>query len=218
MKVVIFGATGMVGGEVLDRCLNSSDIENVVAIGRRPTDTRHPKLRQIRHLDFLDFSSLSDELSDIELCFYCVGVYQGSVSKSQFLEITVDYLQALLSTLEKVNSKIGFHLFSAQGADRRGKSPFLFTRAKGQAENLLSDSGIERWCIYRPGYINPSTAPRTFMMSNRIYKLLYLLFPMLGIDAPDLAKVMVNAALKGETGIMFKNRDIRAAAKLNSPS
>ena len=95
MKVVIFGATGMVGGEVLTQCLANDEINTVLSVGRRNSGVVHPKLKEVVHGNFLDFTALEDELADVDVVYYCLGVYQAQVSKAQFWEITVDYLGAL---------------------------------------------------------------------------------------------------------------------------
>ena len=91
MKALILGATGMVGSQVLKQCLDNDAIRQVVSIGRRQAGIDHPMLKEIIHENFLDFSTLADELQQIDICYYCLGVYQSKVSKEKFWEITVDY-------------------------------------------------------------------------------------------------------------------------------
>ena len=213
MKAVIFGATGMVGSEVLRQCLNNNQIESVMTIGRRPTGIAHKKLQEIEHENFLDYSALSEALVDTDIYFYCLGVYQAKVNKNQFWQITVDYLNALLVTLEQVEKDITFCLFSAQGADPNEKSPFLFAKAKGRAEKRLIDSPLKTKYIFRPGYIAPGEKSPKKMASMMFFKPIYKLLPCIGIDAPDLAKVMVKIALGGYDKTVLENGHIRAIAK-----
>lgn len=155
MKVVIFGATGMVGSEVLHECFVCDQFHQVITVGRHVSGLGHAKLTEIEHKDFHNYSSLESELSDPDICFYCLGVYQGQVSKELFWEITVDYLTALIHTLEQVNREITFCLFSAQGADPSERSMMRFAKAKGRAEKRLLESQIEKAYIFRPGFIMP---------------------------------------------------------------
>ena len=134
MKAIIFGATGMVGGEVLHLCLKNNQIESVITVGRRTTGISHNKLREIEHKNFLDFSSLAVEWADVDICFYCLGVYQTQVNKEQFWEITVDYQVALVDAIEKVDKEVTFCLLSAQGADPTENSAIRFAKAKGRDE------------------------------------------------------------------------------------
>jgi uncharacterized protein YbjT (DUF2867 family) len=155
MDALIFGATGMVGTEVLHQCLDSDQIDKVVTIGRHATGVVHPELVEIEHQNFLDFSSIETELTQTDICFYCLGDYQNQVAADVFWQITVGYLEALIYALEKANKELTFCLFSAQGADQTEKSPFRFAKAKGRAEKILLESGAPQKYIFRPGYIKP---------------------------------------------------------------
>jgi uncharacterized protein YbjT (DUF2867 family) len=210
MKAVIFGATGMVGGEVLEQCLADDKIESILTIGRRISGADHPKLREIEHSNFLDFSALQSELSDADVCFYCLGVYQAQVSKDQFWEITVDYLDALVRAFERVNNNnVRFCLFSAQGASTSERSPIRFANAKGRAENVLRKSKLAAKYIFRPGYIMPGPRSSNVTLSAKLFEPIYRLFPMIGIDAPELARVMVDVGINQHEKTVFENRDIR---------
>ena len=209
MKAIIFGGTGMVGSEVLGHCLNRSDITQVVTIGRNKTGSSHPKLKEVEHSNFLDFSPLEDELSDADICYYCIGVYQGQVSKSVFWQVTVDYLNALLLNLEKSNPDIKFCLFSSQGANQKETSLILFANAKGRAEAMLTKSHLRSKYIFRPGYIAPSRASTVQSLSAKFFYPFYKLLPFIGIDAHELAKVMVSIGLTGGEDKIFENSEMR---------
>lgn len=213
MNAIIFGATGMVGIEVLHRCLGLEQIQQVVTIGRHVTGVEHPRLREVEHLNFTDYAALEPVLSQADICFYCLGVYQGKVSTEQFWQITVDYLSALIATLERTRKEITFCLFSAQGADPDEKSRFLFANAKGRAEKRLLKSGIRQCYIFRPGYIDPGRKSARSRIPVWVARPFYKLFPAIGIDAPELAKVMVHVGLNGSDRQVFENRDLRLLAK-----
>lgn len=140
----------MVGSETLNYCLKQDRFNNVLVFGRSSTNVTHPKLNGIELKSFFDISLFEKEFSKIDICFYCLGVYQGQVSKEKFREITVDYLDALLTTLERVNPEITFCLFSAQGADPEEKKPFLFSKLKGRAEKRLLNSTIQKNIFFDP--------------------------------------------------------------------
>ena len=209
MDVLILGATGMVGGEVLAQCLGDDRIHSVLTVGRRRCGFDHPKLREIEHSDFLDYSALEDELASVDGCFYCLGVYQAHVSKAQFWHVTVDYLEALVRTLERVNKDVRFCLFSAQGASTSERSPLRFAKAKGRAENILFASGISERYAFRPGYILPGPQNQNTTLSAKLIAPLYRLFPVLGIDAPDLARAMIDVGINRNKRTIFENRDLR---------
>lgn len=209
-NVLIFGATGMVGSEVLAQCLAEESIDTVLTIGRRTAGVQHAKLREIEHDDFLDFSTLDTELSRMDLCIYCLGVYQAQVSKDQFWEITVAYLSALIDAFERSNRAVRFCLFSAQGASTSEKSPFRFAKAKGRAENILMASALSETHAFRPGFIMPGPSRKNATLSARLFEPIYRLFPGIGIDAPRLARVMIDVGIKGHDKVIFENRDLRA--------
>lgn len=213
MNVIIFGATGMVGTEVLHQCLQTDQVRKVLTVGRHITGVNHPKLQEIEHQDFRDYSALAPKWSESDVCFYCLGVYQNQVSAELFWEITVDYLSALLGTLAPTNQKITFCLFSSMGADPTGKNPFRFAKAKGRAEQILSESPFRTWYVFRPGYINPGRTPSRAGFSGWVAQPIYKLFPSIGIDAFDLAKVMVKVGLEGSEKRVLENKDMRILAQ-----
>src|SRR5580698_6318584 len=88
MRVVLFGATGMVGQGVLRECLLDPDVESVVSIGRGLTRQQHPKLRELQHNDFLDFPALEDQLWGFDGCFFCLGVSSAGITEEQYERIT----------------------------------------------------------------------------------------------------------------------------------
>jgi uncharacterized protein YbjT (DUF2867 family) len=216
LRVCLLGATGMVGSEVLTQCLNDDRVASILVIGRRSVGVQHDKITEIELENFLDFSSVEDKLADINVCIYCLGVYQAQVSKQQFWEITVDYLNALIKTLVKINYEVRFCLFSAQGASPSGKSPIRFAKAKGRAENILMASRLSEKYIFRPGFIMPGPERKSPSLGERLFRPIYRLFPVFGIDAPDLATVMLKVGINGDQKTIFENRDLRRYDKVES--
>jgi uncharacterized protein YbjT (DUF2867 family) len=208
-KAVVFGATGMVGSEVLELCLRSHEIENVTTIGRRKTGLEQAKLLEIEHNDFLDYSSIERNLSGLDTCFYCLGVYQAQVSKEKFWEITVDYLDALIKMLEQTSPEVRFCLFSAQGASQSERSLMRFANAKGRAENIVLGSELAEKFIFRPGYIKPGPKQKKLTGSAKAFEPIYRLFPAIGVDANVLAKAIVEVGMHGYEKTILENRDLR---------
>lgn len=216
-KVILTGATGMVGGCALRSCLENSDISRVTTIGRQITGIKHPKLREIQHENFLDFSSVSDELRDQDVALFCLGVYTGAVPDDVFREITVDYTVAFASALHNESPQVSFCFLSGQGADQTEKSRAAFARYKGAAEKALIDIGFANLHIFRPGYIYPVTPRKEPNVFYRIFRGLYpmirLVYPNICVPSEDLARAMVHAGLYG-TGEhkdpILENKHIRA--------
>lgn len=213
MNALLFGATGMVGIEVLHACLVEPRIARVVSVSRRSTEVSHPKLQEVMHRDFNNFDPLIEVLKECEILFYCLGVYQGRVPEQEFYDITCGYLDRLLRALESIPRQPVFCLHSAVGADPTEQSRVLFARAKGRAERLLTESSIRDYYIFRPGYIAPGRRSGRSRIPDWLALPVYRLIPTIGIDAVDLASVMLRVGLEKGPKRLFLNREIREAVR-----
>ena len=209
MKLLIFGATGMVGSEVLTAALNDSRITSAISIGRRETGQTHPKLKEIVHGDFLNYGAIADVLADADACVFCLATYQSKVSKAAYEEITIDYPTALIHQLEEINPSIRFCLFSAAGADPSGKSAASFARIKGRTELALTQSKLTHRHIFRPGLIVPGPSRRAWYWPAGLLEVLFRLLPGAGLDAADLGRAMVDIAVTGDAPELLENSAIR---------
>jgi len=216
-RLVIVGASGMVGGYALRYALDHPDVGRVTAIGRRKLGISHPKLDEVQHRDFADCSALVETLSGQHAAIFCLGTYTGSVSDAELRTITVDYTIEFARVLRGGSPDAAFSFLSGNGADPTGRSRMAFARYKGEAENALLAAGFPHVYIFRPAYIYP-VQPRkeptfSYRLLRAIYPALRLLFPNQVIPADDLAHAMVDVAVR-ETpevgGLVFENRDIRA--------
>ena len=218
-NILITGATGMVGSEVLELLLNDKTVGKVISIGRRKIGNKIHKLEEIVHTDFLDFSGLASKLTNIDICFYCLGVYQNQVTKEEFFKITCHYQKALTNVLQLSSPNARFVLFGATGADTTEKSRVTFSKAKGIAENLLNETIFPKKFIFRPGYIHPSGKRKpeglAYKLVLPIAGLFYKLFSAVGISSADLAKVMVNVGLnpQSESRVFEANEIKKLSAK-----
>ena len=216
-RVVIVGATGMVGGYALRHALAHPGIGLVTTIGRRAVGVSHPKLTEVMHRDFADCSALAGVLSEQDAAIFCLGAYTGVVSREELRRITADYTIEFARVLRGSSPKAAFSFLSGAGADTTGRSRAAFARFKGEAEKALLAMGFPRLYIFRPAYIYP-VEPRKepnlgYRLLRGIYPILRRLLPNQVIPADDLAKVMVDVVLRG-TGerqeAVLENRDIRA--------
>lgn len=218
-KAVVIGTTGMIGGLALRYLLDSSAVDAVLSVGRRPVSLDHPKLTQVNHTDFSDCSPIEDHLADVDLALFCLGAYTGAVPDAEFKIITVDYVVGFAEALHRVSPRAAFGLLSGQGADQTEKSRVSFARYKGMAENALTAMGFSRVHIFRPGYIYPVTPRDEPNLSYRVFRLLWpvlrTVLPNAGVSSEDLARVMVEVGLNGAPGHdspVLENRDIRTQA------
>lgn len=213
-NVIITGSSGMVGSMVLKKCLNRKDVNKVTIITRRKSGIKHPKLVEVIHDNFLDFSSINKFLKNQDVCIYCIGVYTGQVPNDEFTKITVDYTKAFAQELKVNNDKITFCFLSGQGADTKEKSKMIFARDKGKAENILLSLNFDKTYIFRPGYIYPTISRKepnfAYILTKILYKpILSKIYPNIGITSERLAEVMVDACLMEKGKIIFENNDIR---------
>jgi len=216
-RLVVVGATGMVGGYALRYALDHPDVGRVTAIGRRKLGISHPKLDEVLHRDFADCSPLVGTLSGQHAVIFCLGTYTGSVSDAELRTITVDYTVEFARVLRGSSPDAAFSFLSGNGADPTGRSRMAFARYKGQAEKALLAAGFPHVYIFRPAYIYPVEPRQEPNFSYRLLRVIYpafrLLFPNQAIPADDLARAMVDVAVREtpETGgVVFENRDIRA--------
>jgi uncharacterized protein YbjT (DUF2867 family) len=215
--LVIVGATGMVGGYALRYALDDSDVGTVTVIGRRTLGLSHPKLTEVLHPDFADCSALAEALSGQDAAIFCLGAYTGVVPDAEMRTITVDYTIEFARVLHGSSPEAAFSFLSGSGADPTGRSRMAFARYKGEAENALLAAGFSHVYLFRPAYIYPVEPRKEPNVSYRVLRSIYpafrLLFPNQVIRADDLARVMVDAAVRGtpqRLGPVFENRDIRA--------
>jgi uncharacterized protein YbjT (DUF2867 family) len=219
-QIVVVGASGMVGGYALRCALEHPFVKGVTVIVRKKLGISHPKLKQVVHPDFADCSALAGEVSGQNAAVFCLGTYTGAVSDKELRTITVDYTVEFARVLRSSSPDAAFSFLSGNGADPTGRSRMAFARYKGEAENALLATGFPRVYLFRPAYIYP-VEPRKepnfgYRLLRAIYPVFRLLFPNQVIRADDLARCMVDVAVRraGERGgFIFENRDIRAIAE-----
>jgi len=224
MRLAIVGATGMVGGYALRHALDLPAVERVTSISRRKTGISHPKLDEVLHRDFSDCSALAQALAGQDAAVFCLGTYTGSVTDVEMRTITVDYTVEFARVFRGSSPGVSFSFLSGSGADPTGRSRMAFARYKGEAEKALLGSGFPRLYIFRPAYIYP-VEPRkepnfSYLLLRSVYPVFQLLFPNQVIRADDLAKAMVDIAIRTGAGterVILENRDIRAMVDPGAP-
>ena len=215
-RLAIVGATGMVGGYALRYALDDPAVVRVTAIGRKKLGISHPKLKEVLHRDFADCSALAEPLSGQDAAVYCIGAYTGAVPDAVLRKITVDYTIEFARVLRGSSPDAAFSFLSGGGADPTGRSRIAYARFKGEAEQALLAVGFPCVYIFRPAYIYP-VEPRKepnfgYRLLRGIYPVFRVLFPNQVIRADDLARTMVDAAVRatGESRVqVLENRDIR---------
>lgn len=209
--VLITGASGMIGGMILDECLKSNKIGRVTTIGRKQLPA-HPKLTQIIPENMSEPTTYLKDVGRFDVCYYCIGVYTGQVPKDEFIKITVDMPVAFARALYNESPHCHFVLLSGDGADRTGKRSLLFAKQKGIAENELLKIGFPHVYCCRPGYIYPDSARKepnvAYAVIKKLYPLISFFYPLFGIRSGQLARAMFNIGLLDSAQNVFTHRDL----------
>ena len=207
----------MIGGRVLQLCLERPDVDRVTVLVRKPSGVAHPKLMELVHSDLLELSPVAERMAGQDVCFFCLGVYTGAVPPDEFRKITVDYTRSFATLLREKSPTAAFCFLSGEGADRTEKSGMMFARDKGAAENLLVALQFARLHVFRPGYIYPSQ-PRvepnwTYSLMRVLYKpVMSKVYPNGGVTSDELADAMVRVGFGGGAELLT-NREIRGVVK-----
>ena len=211
-NIILVGASGMIGSLVLDLCLAGNNVNRIISLVRKFSGKQHTKLTEVVVNDFTNYETHTSCFQDVQVVFYCLGVYSGAVPKDEFRKITVDYPVSFAKALHKESPTAVFCLLSGQGADRTEKSSIMFARDKGAAENQLAEMGFSSFYAFRPSYIYPVEPRNEPNFSYRLMRKLYPLIKMLGknfsIQSTELANAMYTVGMKGSKQNVFENRDI----------
>lgn len=201
IKAIITGTTGMVGEGVLHECLLHPDVESVLVINRRPCNVKHPKLKEIIHSDFSDFSSIKEELTGYNAGFLCMGVSSIGLKEDEFHHLTYDLTMALARPLSKLNPEITLCYVSGAGTDSSEQGRIMWARVKGMTENHLIQLPVRQSYMFRPGYIQPTkglkNSYKVYKIMAPFYPLWKTLFPKHVSTLKEIGLAMINSVNKG---------------------
>lgn len=216
MKVILFGASGMVGQGVLRECLRDDGVSEVLVVGRTASGATHAKVRELVHADFLDWSAVEERLAGYDACFFCLGVSAAGMTAAEYTMVTHDYTLAVAEVLARRSPGSTFIYVSGQGTDVKGRS--MWARVKGRTEEDLRALPLKA-VMFRPGLIRPMHGIRS---KTRLYRATYLaLWPVSPLLAAAgamttterVGKAMLAVARGGAPRPHLGNRDIDALAK-----
>ena len=155
MKVIIFGATGMVGQGVLRECLVDPGVETVLSVARRPSGKQDAKFKEILHADFFDYAAIEPELAGYDACFFCLGVSSVGMEAERYRHLTYDLTMAAATTLAKLNPGMVFTYVTGRGTDSTEQGSLMWARVKGKTENDLLKLPFKAAYVFRPAGIQP---------------------------------------------------------------
>nr|NQU92608.1 epimerase [Bacteroidota bacterium] len=220
-KVIITGATGMVGKGILLECLDHRDISEVLIIVRNPINMDHPKLKELIQKDFSDFSKVKDQLKGYDACFYSLGISAAGLNEQQYKRISYDFTMALAKTLFEINPEMTFNYVSGQGTDSSEKGRMMWARVKGKTENDLLKLGFKQAYMFRPGVIIPL---RGIKSRTKSYQFMYNYFmwlviiikavaPNSVVNTTQIGMAMIHSTFKGYDKKVLKPVDIISFSK-----
>ena len=218
MKVILFGATGMVGQGVLRECLRDADVESVLVIGRSPTGQRHAKLREIIHDDFLDYSAIESELRGYDACFFCLGVSSVGMNEERYRHLTYDITLAAARTLARLNPQMAFVYVTGRGTDSSEKGSLMWARVKGRTENDLLKLPFRAAYMFRPAGIQPLHGIRSktawvqaiYLVAAPLLSLLNRVAPKYMTTTEQVGRAMIKVARDGFARPVLESEDINS--------
>ncbi|MGW2563848.1 NAD(P)H-binding protein [Streptomyces sp. NPDC001514] len=201
MKVVLFGASGMVGQGALRACLEDPEVTEVVAVVRRPLGRNAQKVREVVHADFTNLDPIAADLAEADACFYCLGVSAAGRSKTEYEKITYTYAVEAARVVAANSPHLTFVFVSGEGTDSTEQGRAFWARVKGQTENALMAMDMHTYA-FRPAWIQPVNGEISRTSWYRLlYRLMSVLYPLLRRVAPryvtsteHLGRAMIAAA------------------------
>jgi uncharacterized protein YbjT (DUF2867 family) len=217
LRIIITGATGMVGEGVLLECLEHPAVEQVLMVNRKPYPAKHPKLKECIVPDFLDLDGFTSQLTGYDACFYCAGVSSRGMSESEYSHITYDVTMHFAHKLASLDPRMTFDYVSGSLTDSTEKGRIMWARVKGKTENTLMKCGFQRVYNFRPGFMKPTRGQRNiksyYNFIGWLYPLLRALFPNQVCTMREVGLAMINSVLKGYAKQILEISDIKALAQ-----
>jgi uncharacterized protein YbjT (DUF2867 family) len=219
MKVILFGATGMIGQGVLRECLLDPGVETVLAVGRRATGRLEPKLRELTLPDLTDYSAVEAELTGYDACFFCLGVSSAGLSEPEYRRVTYDIALAAARTLVRLDPAMTFVFVSGAGADATGRGRVMWARVKGETENAVLALPFRASYVFRPAFIQPRHGIRSrtrlyqafYTVLGPLYPVWKALFPRHVTTTEQVGRAMLAVARRGAPQRVLESADIDAA-------
>jgi len=215
MKVIITGATGMVGEGVLLECLDNYAVKKVLMINRKPSGIKHPKLEELIVLDFMQLSRYADALQGYDACFYCAGVSSVGMNEIKYTYVTYDTTLAFARALSEINPNMVFNFVTGSHTDTSENGKVMWARVKGKTENDLMKLPFRGQYNFRPCFMKPFNGQQNIKPFFKIIIPLFpLLFPKKSLSLQDVGKAMINTVREGYPKQILEIEDIKILAEL----
>jgi uncharacterized protein YbjT (DUF2867 family) len=213
MKIIITGATGMVGEGVLFECLENPIVKEVLIVNRRHYDMEHPKLKELLVNDFTKLEGLENQLSNYDACFYCAGISSVGMNEEKYNYITYETTMAFAEQLVKLNANMVFNFVSGGHTDSTEQGKLMWARIKGKTENALMKLPFKAQYNFRPGFMKPFKQQKNIKtLFKPIIWLFPILLPKISLTLKQVGQAMINAVLKGYPKQVLEIADIKILA------
>ncbi len=214
MKIILTGATGMVGEGVLWECLANDMVTEVLSISRKPYDMQHAKLKQLLVPDFTKLSDYKTDITGYDACFYCAGVSSVGKNEQEFTRLTYDTVLPFAKALQEANPRMKFIYVSGQGTDSSEKGRLMWARVKGKTENDLTKLGFGAVYNFRPGVMMPFEGQKNWKgYVIFLVKVIRLFVPSKVLSLSEVGKAMIKASYKSIPKHVLEVKDIKAIAE-----
>ncbi|MBX2924805.1 MAG: NAD-dependent epimerase/dehydratase family protein [Chitinophagaceae bacterium] len=211
LKIILTGATGMVGEGVLLHCLQSSDIAEVLMINRRHYEMSHPKLKELLVPDFSRLHEYAGQVSGYDACFYCAGISSVGMGEADYTRITYDTTLNFAKVLANINPQMVFHFVTGAHTNNHGKQ--MWQRVKGKTEDDLMKLGFRGQYNFRPGFMKPVKGQKNVRWFFKpVIAVFPYLFPRQSLTLHEVGQAMINGAVKGYNKQILEISDIKALA------
>jgi uncharacterized protein YbjT (DUF2867 family) len=220
MKVILFGATGMVGQGVLRECLLDPEVTSVLAVGRSPSGKAHAKLREVRHSNFLDYATIEPQLAGFDACFFCLGVTSMGLTEERYRHLTYDITMAAATTLAKLNPGMTFIYVTGAGTDSTEQGRVMWARVKGKTENDLFKLPFKAAFMFRPAAIQPLHGVRSktawvqavIVVVGPLLTFLNRVAPKYVTTTEQVGRAMIKVARDGFPKPLLESEDINSVS------
>ena len=218
MNVILFGATGMVGQGILRECLLDPGVQQILSIVRAPSGRHDPKLRELVHTDFFNYSAIEPQLTGFDACFFALGVSSAGMDEATYKHLTYDLTLAAASTLARLNPQMTFLYISGAGTDSTERGRTMWARVKGKTENDLLKLPFRAAYMFRPGAIQPLHGIRSktrlyqtfYTIFNPILPILKSAFPQYITTTEQLGRAMLTVTKSGFPKPILESKDINS--------
>ncbi len=217
MKIIITGATGMVGEGVLLVCLGNSEISEVLSVSRKPIAHQHPKLKELILSDFSKLNEHKEVLQYYDACFFCAGVSSVGENEDSFTKKTYDFVVPFAKDLSLIQPEMTFVYVSGSRTDSTEQGKVMWARVKGRTENALMKLPFKAVYNFRPGFMKPVKGQKNVNAVYRFFELLYplwlLLLPNWTCTMNEVGLAMIHCVSRGYKKQILEVADIKEQAK-----